>query len=95
MNKKDYKSWVCKFGLGYFSWLSVLPVCDTNGNVITLKHPVPLVYFPIADCDKVTAKIEKAGFHFANSTLHYLAGYHIPAKNMMRALVKDVKKEAA
>ena len=91
MNKKEYMKWVCKFGLGFFSWLKILPCCDEQGKPITLKHAVPLVYYPIAKRDKIVARVKAKGFHFANSTILYVTGYHIPKGYEMRALVKTVQ----
>lgn len=90
MKKKDYKSWVCKFGLGLFDWLKVLPLYGDNGKPVTLTHPVPLVYFPNADYAAVEARVKAEGFHLAWSTIHYVDGYHIPKGYTMKALVKDV-----
>lgn len=88
MSKKEYNKWVAKFGLGFFSWLKVLPLYDEDGEAITLKNPVPIVFFPIKKYEVIQKRIEKAGFHFEWSTIHYVTGYDIPEEHMMKALVK-------
>jgi hypothetical protein len=90
VNKKDYKGWVCEFGLGLFGWLETLPCYDERGKPVELKHAVPLVYYPVEELDEIEARVRKDGFHFAHSTIHYVDGCHIPKGCEMRALVKDV-----
>jgi len=89
MNKSDYISAVSKFGLGFFDWLKVLPFYGGDNKPVTLKHAVPIVHYPISERAKIEARIKAGGFHFAPSTLHYVAGYHIPEGHEMRAFVKD------
>jgi len=89
MNKKDYKSWVCKFGMGLHSWLKVLPLYGEDGKPVTLTNPVPIVHFPLEKFKEFEEMIKAEGFHFAWSTLHYVDGYDVPKGHTMKALVKD------
>jgi len=89
MKKKEYMSWVAKFGMGFFSWLKVLPLYGEDGKPVTLTNPVPIVHFPVSELSVIEAAVKAAGFHFAWSTLHYVDGYHIPKGHTMKALVKD------
>ena len=90
MNKDDYMDWVCKFGLGLYSWLKTLPFYDERGKPVELKYAVPLVYYSIAERNEIEARVKRDGFHFSPSTIFYVDGFHIPKGHEMRALVKDV-----
>ena len=90
MKKREYESWVSKFGMGFHSWLKVLPLYGEDGKPVTLTDAVPLVYFPLENFNEMEKKVKAEGFHFAWSTVHYVDGYDIPKGYTMKALVKDV-----
>ena len=85
MKKKEYKAAAAKLGLKIRDWLDILPCHDKNGEAIRIT-PVPIVMFPFKDIDKITQRVNKAGFHFAWSTVNY---YYLPEGYETKAMIRN------